>query len=159
MNKYYIGYSLPEHLREKIRELYMHVMGNCELVDVGQLHITALHLGAYPRDEAEKIFHSLTRRTLPILCSLDTYDRFGDHLVIKLQPNDELTAIHQELGRLAGKGTQDTWGYNPHITVAHGKKAFIRVACPEVQFTLPTIVLFEKQSGGVYEPTLVTGFR
>lgn len=159
MNKYYIGYSLPEHLRETIRELYIDIMGNCELVDVGQLHVTALHLGPYPQDEAEKVFDGLTRRTLPILCSLNTYDRFRDHLVIKLRENEDLTSIHKELGRLAGKGTQDTWGYNPHITVAHGKKAFIRKACPDVLFTLGSISLFEKPQGGVYEPHKVTVFR
>lgn len=159
MNKYYIGYSLPEDIREKIRELYMHVMGNCELQDVGQLHVIALHLGSYPRDEAEKVFNGLERRTLPILCSLDTYDRFGAHLVIKLKPNTDLTQIHVELGKLAGKGSQDTWGYNPHITVAHGKNGFIRAACPEGSFTLKGITLFEKQQGGVYESHLVKVFR
>lgn len=161
MNKYYIGYSLPEDVREKIRELHMHVMGNCELVDIGQLHITACHLGPYPCDEAAKVFHGMQRRNLPILCVLDTYARFGNHLVITLQPNYDLSRIHAELNVLAGKPILDQGGlpYNPHITVSHGKNGYIRTACPTATFTLNSITLFEKPPGGVYDAYMVRMFR
>lgn len=157
MNKYYIGYSLPAHVRETIRQLYMHVMGNAAFVDVKQLHVTALHLGPMPREQAERIFDSLPRRNLPIQAEFDTYDRFGDHLVIKLKQNDDLTAIHTQLAIF--KGGNQRYDYNPHITVAHGKKAFIRTACPEERFVFGSIALFEKPEGGEYDVYRTTVFR
>lgn len=158
MNKYYIGYPLPEHVRETIRQLFMHVMGNAAFVDVKQLHITALHLGARPRDEAERVFNSLPRRNLPVMVEFDTYDRFGDHLVIKLVSNSELTEINRVLANACeARGKQ--YDYNPHITIAHGKKAFIRIACPEEKFTLGSICLFEKPEGGEYDVHRTTVFR
>jgi 2'-5' RNA ligase len=159
MNKYYIGYSLPDDIVEKCRELRLDVMGSTALVDVHQLHITALHLGPMVRERAENILLQLPRRSLAVPCELDTYDRFGDALVIKLKENPWLTEIHRQLGAIALKGSQDTWGYNPHITLAHGKKGFIRVGCPEATFALRSISLFEKHPGGEYAPHMTTEFR
>lgn len=159
MNKYYIGYQLPNEVREEIRSLYMYIMGNCELQPVEQLHITALHLGERPHEEAVRVFTGLPRRTLPISVALDTYQRFGNHLVVTLQANAELTAIHKELQTLKGGGFQDSWGYNPHITIASGKKAFIRRACPEASFLLTSITLFEKKPGGMYAASMTSVFQ
>lgn len=157
MNKYYIGYPLPSDVREAIRKLYMNIMGDAAFVDINQLHITALHLGARPRDEAERVFNSLPRRNLPIQAEFDTYDRFGDHLVIKLKASSELSEVHAQLAGFNLKAQR--YDYNPHITIAHGKKAFIRIACPEQKFVLGSICLFEKPEGGEYDVHRTTVFR
>jgi hypothetical protein len=114
------------------------------------------------REVAERIFLQLDRRTLPIQCELDTYERFGDHLVVKLLANEQLSAIHRELmGYKVMEAVQrgDSFDYNPHITIAHGRKSFLRIACPEGKFLLKEITLFEKPQGGEYHPHLVTEFR
>lgn len=151
-SKYYIGYELPDHIREKIRGLYLHVMGDCRLEDTKQLHITALHIGEATLDHAVKVFSSVPHRKLPISCKLDTYDKFGMCLVIKLQQNEALTVINKILSESAGKRDEGNgWGYNPHITIAkNARKAFIRTACPDDGFDISGLSLFEKPEGGEY---------
>lgn len=159
MNKYYIGYPLPDDLTKVIHGLYLQIQGQAVFQPVEQLHITALYLGAVARSDAELIFQSLGRRTLPILAELDTYQRFGsDSLVVTLKPNPSLTEFHLELSRLAGKPSSAT-SYNPHITVAKGRKAFIKIGCPEKAFSISSIALFEKVEGGEYEAHMVTRFQ
>jgi len=158
VNKYYIGYPLPEDLRHTMKGLQHQVVGAEHMEPIEQLHVTALYLGAMPRDEAVRVFQGLGRRTLPILSALDTYQRFGNGnaLVVTLQQNQALVEVNAELSRLAGKPIMT---YNPHITIAKGKKAFIKMGCPEKSFALNSIALFEKMEGGEYHVHMLTRFQ
>lgn len=161
MNKYFIGYPVPEDLGKIIAGVQHYTEGVGELIALEQLHVTAYFLGERTREFAEGIFQGLSRRNLPVICSLDTYQRFGrkkEALVITLQANSILQEIHVELNKLMGTSVHKD-GYVPHITIAKGEKMFIKLGCPEKNFTLGCIALYEKQSGGEYHIHMTKAFR
>jgi 2'-5' RNA ligase len=159
MNKYFIGFPVPEDLARVLVSVQYQVVFPEKLIEKDQLHITSLYIGEKPRPYAETIFQGLERRTLPILAGLDTYKRFGsDSLVITLQPNDAMNDIHREFHRLACT-TPHKNGYTPHVTIAKGKKAYIKMGCPEKAFTVSSIALYEKPEGGEYQIHMLTRFQ
>lgn len=158
MNKYYIGYPLSEDLTRIMAQLQHSVTSGAVLHELEQLHITAIYLGPMSREGAESIFTGIGRRTVPIIASLDTYKRFGEALVVTLQHNDALQEFHLELNRLAGR-TPHKNGYTPHITIAKGLTAFIKIGCPDKAFVINSIALFEKQEGGQYHAHMVARFQ
>ena len=166
MNKYYIGYPIPQSMMDIIESITsdMSRFWDMQAQDPKQLHITACYIGETTRDEAVDRFQVLGDSAInpikPISVTTDRFGKFGHNLVIILKNNLNLYDIYCRLHYGKGKNILKEISYTPHITIVKsGKWHAHQDQCPKVTFDLTQIALFEKQAGGEYEPYMIKEFK
>lgn len=163
MNKYYIGYTLPQTVIDTIKTVTDELSKVWSIKVSKQLHITACYIGETSRNEAVDRFQILGNNEInpipPIPVSAKEFGMFGQHLVIILEKNFSLYDICARL-HYGNRNKLDK--HTPHITIATGVGLGMHVRqnnCLKLTFDLTQIALFEKQPGGEYEAHMVKEFR
>lgn len=175
MNKYYIGWSLPEIYRKSFTFAQELVKG-CLLPDTklsseDELHITSLYIGEAKTSFALDLMNALHGATVKTgFDGVEVFtNRKGPHcLVVKMtDPFKELLSAHQVLCRASG--IAPSFKYNPHVTLAKCDQYpdfGLRRAADILNLDYPlkggdfkveTAVLYEKPEGGHYAPYMVVG--
>lgn len=165
MNKYYIGYTLPQSVIDTIKTITDELSKVWSIKVSKQLHITSCYIGETSRAEAVDRFQILGDdeinpiRPIPVVAK--EFGMFGQHLVIILEKNFSMYDICTRLRYNKGNKLPKV-SYTPHITIATGVGLGMHARqnnCPKLAFDLTQIALFEKQPGGEYEAHMVKEFR
>lgn len=176
VNKYYIGWPLPEAFRKS----FIHAQSiisdwltpETRRLPEEELHITALYLGKMPKQQAMDTLIVMHGNTgcKATLREVEVFtNRKGPHaLVVRLKDTDgALLSAHEALMRQSGV-TAD-FAFNPHVTLAktEGFPDFGMTKAAEVlnlnypmkgaELVLSQVALYEKVEGSKYEPIYIYG--
>lgn len=167
MNKYFIGYPIPECAKQIIRELRLQIHQPGEMVGDDHLHVTALYLGAVTSDQANAVMDGLNRTIsgqLPPDVQFSGFARMGGCLamtLVDMRPKqmERIKEILSEVAYKSGITLSSLYpGYTPHVTITKSRKAFCMAKISELIFPLPTICLYEKPEGGEYHQARIMRF-